>query len=53
LFEKEQDPGPPARSADILHPRWIDRASVISTAFLLWFGFSQFGMPLYGLTWRC
>jgi F0F1-type ATP synthase membrane subunit b/b' len=34
-------------------PGWIDRASVILTIFLLWFGFSQFGLILHGLTlWR-
>lgn len=32
-------------------PGWIDRASIITTVSLLWFGFSQFGMVLYGLTW--
>ena len=31
-------------------PGWIDRASLILTAFLLWFGFSQFGLLLHGLT---
>ena len=30
-------------------PGWIDRASVILTIFLLWFGFSQFGLFLHGL----
>jgi hypothetical protein len=30
-------------------PGWIDRASVILTVFLLWFGFSQFGLILHGL----
>lgn len=29
-------------------PGWIDRASVILTFFLLWFGFSQFGLLLHG-----
>jgi len=34
-------------------PGWIDRASVILTVFLLWFGLSQFGLLLHGLTlWR-
>lgn len=34
-------------------PSWIDRASIILTIFLLWFGFSQFGLLLHGLTlWR-
>ncbi|MBT3189072.1 MAG: hypothetical protein HN736_05140 [Anaerolineae bacterium] len=31
-------------------PDWIDRASIILTIFLLWFGFSQFGLLLHGLT---
>lgn len=30
-------------------PGWIDRASAILTIFLLWFGFSQFGLLLHGL----
>jgi F0F1-type ATP synthase membrane subunit b/b' len=34
-------------------PGWIDRASIILTVFLLWFGVSQFGLFLHGLTiWR-
>jgi F0F1-type ATP synthase membrane subunit b/b' len=34
-------------------PGWIDRASVILTFFLLWFGFSQFGLLLHGLNlWK-
>jgi hypothetical protein len=34
-------------------PGWIDRASVILTVFLLWFGFSQFGLLLHGLNlWK-
>jgi vacuolar-type H+-ATPase subunit I/STV1 len=34
-------------------PGWIDRASYILTIFLLWFGFSQFGLLLHGLAaWR-
>jgi hypothetical protein len=34
-------------------PGWIDSASVILTVFLLWFGFSQVGLFLHGLTaWR-
>jgi len=34
-------------------PGWIDSASVILTVFLLWFGFSQVGLLLHGLTaWR-
>ncbi len=31
-------------------PRWIDNASIILTIFLLWFGFSQFGLMLHGLS---
>jgi hypothetical protein len=30
-------------------PRWIDLASIGLTVFLLWFGFSQFGLLLHGL----
>ena len=34
-------------------PGWIDRASIILTCFLLWFGFSQFGLLLHGLNlWK-
>ena len=34
-------------------PGWIDRASVILTVFLFWFGLSQFGLLLHGLdAWR-
>jgi predicted nucleic acid-binding Zn-ribbon protein len=33
-------------------PGWIDRASIILTIFLLWFGFSQFGLLLHGLNMR-
>jgi F0F1-type ATP synthase membrane subunit b/b' len=34
-------------------PGWIDRASVILTFFLLWFGVSQFGLLLHGLSlWK-
>lgn len=34
-------------------PGWVDRASVILTLFLLWFGFSQFGLLLHGLNlWK-
>lgn len=29
-------------------PAWIDRASIIITIFLLWFGLSQFGLFLHG-----
>jgi uncharacterized phage infection (PIP) family protein YhgE len=31
-------------------PRWVDNASIIITLFLLWFGFSQFGLLLHGLS---
>jgi hypothetical protein len=34
-------------------PGWIDRASIILTFCLLWFGFSQFGLLLHGLSlWK-
>jgi tetratricopeptide (TPR) repeat protein len=34
-------------------PGWIDRASLILTIFLFWFGLSQFGLLLHGLAlWR-
>jgi DNA repair exonuclease SbcCD ATPase subunit len=31
-------------------PRWIDRASIALTIFLLWFALSQFGLILHGLS---
>lgn len=31
-------------------PRWIDQASIALTVFLLWFGLSQFGLILHGLS---
>jgi F0F1-type ATP synthase membrane subunit b/b' len=31
-------------------PRWIDQASILLTIFLLWFGISQFGLLLHGLS---
>ena len=31
-------------------PHWVDNASIIITIFLLWFGFSQFGLLLHGLS---
>jgi hypothetical protein len=31
-------------------PGWINSASIILTIFLLWFGFSQIGLFLHGLT---
>ncbi|HRQ22415.1 MAG TPA: hypothetical protein PLF42_03210 [Anaerolineales bacterium] len=33
-------------------PIWADRASIILTVFLLWFGLSQFGLILHGLSLR-
>ena len=33
-------------------PRWIDNTSISLTFFLLWFGFSQFGLILHGLSLR-
>jgi len=33
-------------------PHWIDNASIGLTIFLLWFGFSQFGLILHGLNIR-
>jgi len=33
-------------------PKWIDNASIILTIFLLWFGLSQFGLLLHGLSIR-
>lgn len=33
-------------------PKWIDRASIGLTIFLLWFGLSQFGLLLHGLSIR-
>jgi hypothetical protein len=34
-------------------PGWIDRASIILTVFLFWFGLSQFGLLLHGLNaWK-
>jgi chromosome segregation ATPase len=40
--------------ADLLKnvPIWIDRASIGITFFLLWFGLSQFGLLLHGLSIR-
>lgn len=35
-----------------LFPIWVDRASILLTVFLLWFGFSQFGLILHGLGLR-
>lgn len=35
-----------------LFPAWVDRASIFLTFFLLWFGFSQFGLILHGLSLR-
>jgi len=38
--------------ADLIEktPKWIDRASILLTIFLLWFGLSQFGLVLHGLS---
>jgi F0F1-type ATP synthase membrane subunit b/b' len=33
-------------------PIWIDRTSISLTVFLLWFGLSQFGLLLHGLSLR-
>ncbi len=33
-------------------PKWIDQASIALTIFLFWFGFSQFGLVLHGLSMR-
>jgi ABC-type transporter Mla subunit MlaD len=43
-----------AQVADLIDllPIWIDRASVGLTIFLLWFGLSQFGLLLHGLSLR-
>ena len=40
--------------ADLIEslPLWIDRASISLTIFLLWFGLSQFGLLLHGLSIR-
>jgi hypothetical protein len=42
------------QDADLLAnaPKWIDQASIALTIFLLWFGFSQFGLLLHGLAMR-
>ena len=39
-----------AQVADLIEvlPKWIDRASISLTIFLLWFGLSQFGLFLHG-----
>lgn len=41
-----------AQDKDVLQkaPGWIDQASIILTIFLLWFGLSQFGLLLHGLS---
>jgi uncharacterized phage infection (PIP) family protein YhgE len=38
--------------ADLIEktPKWINQASIILTIFLLWFGISQFGLVLHGLS---
>jgi chromosome segregation ATPase len=33
-------------------PKWIDQASIALTIFLLWFGISQFGLVLHGMSMR-
>lgn len=40
--------------ADLIQktPVWIDQASILLTLFLMWFGFSQFGLILHGLSIR-
>lgn len=40
--------------ADLIEktPKWIDQASIILTIFLFWFGLSQFGLILHGLSIR-
>ena len=40
--------------ADLIEafPTWIDRASISLTVFLAWFGLSQFGLLLHGLSIR-
>lgn len=41
--------------ADLIEgaPKWIDQASIALTIFFLWFGLSQFGLILHGLSmWR-
>ena len=42
------------QAADLIKnvPVWIDRASISITVFLLWFGLSQFGLLLHGLSIR-
>ena len=42
------------QTADLIKslPAWIDRASISLTIFLLWFGLSQFGLLLHGLSIR-
>jgi F0F1-type ATP synthase membrane subunit b/b' len=41
-----------AQDKDLLEkaPGWINQASIILTVFLLWFGLSQFGLLLHGLS---
>ena len=43
-----------AQVADLIKalPIWIDRTSISLTFFLLWFGLSQFGLLLHGLSLR-
>jgi hypothetical protein len=41
-----------AQDKDLLEnmPGWINQASIVLTIFLLWFGLSQFGLLLHGLS---
>jgi F0F1-type ATP synthase membrane subunit b/b' len=50
-YEKKVD-GWRNQNKDLLEkaPRWIDQASILLTIFLLWFGISQFGLLLHGLS---
>ena len=50
-YEKKVD-GWRAQDKDLLAktPGWINQASIILTIFLIWFGLSQFGLLLHGLS---
>ena len=50
-YEEKVD-GWRAQEKDLLEkaPGWINQASIILTIFLFWFGLSQFGLLLHGLT---
>jgi multidrug efflux pump subunit AcrA (membrane-fusion protein) len=43
-----------AQEKDLLEktPQWINQAAIILTIFLVWFGLSQFGLLLHGLSLR-